>query len=266
MVKVIIVGAAGRMGRQLVAGALQDRGLELVGGIVEPGMPEVGTDLGILGGQQSIGISAVDDLESVIDGTDAIIEFSAPEASVQHVELAARHKKAAVIGTTGFDTAQMERIRTAAQTIPVLVAPNMSVGVNVLLKVLPIIAKALDSSYDIEIVEAHHKMKKDAPSGTALKLAEVIAEALDKDLDKVGVYGRRGIAPRQEGEIGIHAVRAGSIVGDHSVIFANDGEQIEVIHRAFSRQTFALGALRAAKTIANWKPGLYSMQDVLDIA
>lgn len=266
MVKIIVVGAAGRMGRQLIAGALQDKELKLVGGVVEPGMPEVGADLGILGGQRPIGVLAVEDLGSIVEGTDVIIEFTTPEASAEHAELAARYKKAAVIGTTGFDQSQMERITSAARSIPVLVAPNMSVGVNVLLKVVPIIAKALGSAYDIEIVEAHHKMKKDAPSGTALKLAEVIAQALDRDLGKAGVYGRKGIAPREEGEIGIHAVRAGGIVGDHSIIFANEGEQIEVIHRAFSRQTFALGALRAAKHIASRNPGLYSMQDMLDIA
>ncbi|MBI2953341.1 MAG: 4-hydroxy-tetrahydrodipicolinate reductase [Chloroflexi bacterium] len=266
MVKVVIVGAAGRMGRMLIAGALQDKDLELAGGVVEPGFPEVGADLGNLGGQQPIGVFAVDNLDAAIGNADVVIEFTAPEASVQHVELAARHKKAAVIGTTGLDAAQMERIRAAARSVPVLVAPNMSVGVNVLERILPLIARTLGEGYDIEIVEAHHRMKKDAPSGTALKLAQVIAEALGKDLDDVGVYGRHGIAPRTEGEIGVHAVRAGGIVGDHRVIFANDGEEIEIVHRAFSRQTFVLGALRAAKYIVNQKPGLYSIQDVLEVA
>lgn len=266
MVKAIIVGAAGRMGRQLIATAMQDNEIELVGGVVEPGVPEVGVDLGTLGGQQAIGILAVDDLKEIIAKGDVIIEFTAPEASTQHAELAARYYKPIVIGTTGLDTGQMARIRAAAEVVPVLLAPNMSVGVNVLLKVLPIIAKALGSGYDIEIVEAHHRMKRDAPSGTALKMAEAIASALNKDLTEIGTFGRRGIAPREEGEIGIHAVRAGGIVGDHSVIFANEGEQIEVVHRAFSRQTFALGALRAAKQVICWQPGLYSMQDVLGIA
>ncbi|MCL5265504.1 MAG: 4-hydroxy-tetrahydrodipicolinate reductase [Chloroflexi bacterium] len=265
MVKVIIVGAAGRMGRQLVADALRDKELDLVGGVVEPGMSEVGMDLGILGGQQPIGITATDDLESVIDKADAIIEFTAPEATVEHVGVAALHKKAAVVGTTGLGSAQIAKLREAAEVTPVLLAPNMSVGVNVLLKALPLIARALDESYDIEIVEAHHRMKKDAPSGTALKLAEVIAQALQKDLDEVGSYGRKGIAPRSTGEIGIHAVRAGGIVGDHTVIFANEAEQIEVVHRAFSRQNFALGALRAAKFVAKQKPGFYSMADVLNL-
>lgn len=265
MVRVVIVGAAGRMGRQLIAATLADKELELTGGVVEPGMPEVSTDLGILGGQEPIGVLAVDNLASALEDADVIVEFTAPESSVEHAEAAARHGKAMVIGTTGLDAGQMERIRKAAQVTPILVAPNMSVGVNVLLQALPIIARALSSSYDVEIVEAHHRMKKDAPSGTALKLAEVIARALEKDLGEVGNYGRKGIAPRIEGEIGIHAVRAGGIVGDHTVIFANEAEQIEVVHRAFSRQNFALGALRAAKYIANRGPGLYSMQDVLGI-
>ncbi len=265
MVRVVVVGAAGRMGRQVMAEVLRDQELELTGGVVEPGAPEIGVDLGILAGQQAIGIAAVDDLERAISGADVLIEFSAPSATAEHAEMAARHRKAAVLGTTGLGADQLERVKKAAESTAILTAPNMSVGVNVLLQALPAIARALGSGYDVEIVETHHKMKKDAPSGTALKLAEVIAEALGQDLDGVGTYGRQGIAPRKPGEIGMHAVRAGGVVGDHSIIFANDAEQIEVVHRAFSRQNFALGAVRAASFIAQQPPGLYSMQDVLRI-
>jgi 4-hydroxy-tetrahydrodipicolinate reductase len=263
MIKVVIVGAAGRMGRQLLSDILRDDELSVVGGVVEPGQAEVGADLGVLGGQQAIGIVAVDSFEQAIDNADVIIEFTAPGPSVEHAELAARRGKAMVIGTTGLSPAQIEQVRQASQSVPIFQAPNMSVGVNVLFKALPIIVQALGTGYDIEIVGAHHRMKKDAPSGTALKLAEVIAEALDKSIEDVGSYGRKGIAPRVDGEIGIHAVRAGGIVGDHTVLFANEAEQIEVVHRAFSRQNFSLGALRAAKFIARQKPGFYSMQDVL---
>ncbi len=266
MVKVVIVGAAGQMGRQAAYAALQDKDIQVVGAVVEPGAPEIGADAGNLAGLATTGVVATDDLESVIALGDVIVEFTAPRPSVAHAQLASRHGKAVVLGTTGLGPEHQEAIGRVAEAVPVLMAPNMSVGVNVLLKVLPLITKALGAGYDIEIVEAHHRRKKDAPSGTALKLAEVIAAALDADLREIASFGREGIAPRKEGEIGLHAVRAGGIVGDHRVIFANDGEQIEIVHRAFSRQTFALGAARAAKFIVKQKPGLYTMQDVLALA
>ncbi len=263
MVRIAVIGAAGRMGRQILAVATADKEVEVVGGAVEPGMAEIGMDLGTLAGVGPLGKTATDNLEEVIEAPDVLIEFTGPQATVEHVKAAAARKKAMVIGTTGLDAGQMEIMREAAKRIPILMAPNMSVGVNLLLKLLPVVAQSLGKGYDIEIIEAHHRMKKDAPSGTALKLAEVIATALGVDLGQVATYGREGIAPRAEGEIGLHAVRGGGIVGDHSVKFVNDGEEIEITHRAFSRQTFALGAVRGAKFVARQEPGLYSMQDVL---
>lgn len=263
MIRIVVIGAGGRMGRQVLTAALQDKEVQVVGGVAEPGLADVGTDLGTLAGLNPIGIAAVDDLENVIDEADTLVEFTLPRVTIEHVKLAAQRMKPIVIGTTGFDAEQLAEVRRSAKKVPILLSPNMSVGINLLLKLVPVVARALGQGYDIEIVEAHHRMKRDAPSGTALKLAEVIAEALDVELGQVATYGRQGIAPRVEGEIGIHAVRGGGIVGDHNVIFVNDSEQIEITHRAFSRQTFALGAIRAAKFIVHQNPGLYSMLDVL---
>lgn len=263
MVKIIVIGAAGRMGRQVIAEATRDKDVRVVGGVDGPGLPDIGVDLGILARVDPLGVAATDDLESIIGEADVLVEFTTPQATVEHAQMASQHEKPIVIGTTGLDSEQLAVVRRVAERIPVLMSPNMSVGINLLLKILPLVARALGGGYDVEIIEAHHRMKKDAPSGTALKLAEVIADALNAELDQVATYGRKGIAPRAEGEIGLHAVRGGGIVGDHSVIFVNESEQIEIAHRAFSRQTLALGAIRAAKFIANQPPGLYTMLDVL---
>lgn len=263
MTPVVVIGAAGKMGRQMVAAVLQDRELRLAGTVERPGAPEIGQDAGQLAGQGDSGIKITDDLLSVLEGADVSIEFTAPEATLRHLAQIAEHAKAAVIGTTGFSPSQLEEIATRARRIPVFLSPNMSIGVNVLLKILPLAVQALGQGYDIEVMEAHHRYKKDAPSGTALKLAEAIAQARGRKLEELAVHGRRGIAPRQEGEIGLHAMRAGGIVGLHTVLFANEGEQIEVTHRAFSRQTFALGAVRAVKFLVRQPPGLYSMLDLL---
>ena len=247
----------------MAAAALRDKDIQVVGAVERPGAPEIGQDLGRVVGAAEIGVKLVDSLDDAIAEGEVTVEFSIPEATMAHVETAHAHGKAAIVGTTGFSPAQLDRIGIVAREIPVLLSPNMSLGVNLLLKVLPIVARALGPAYDVEVVEAHHRGKKDAPSGTALKLAEVVAQALETTLAERGTYGRKGIAPRQPGEIGVHAIRAGAIVGDHTVLFANEGEQIEISHRAYSRQTFALGALRAAKWIVGQKPGLYSIQDLL---
>lgn len=261
--RLVVLGAAGRMGRVLLGSALADPEIEVVGAIDLPSAREIGQDVGALVGIGERGIKLSADLGAVIDQADATVEFTMPAATLEHLEVSRARKRAAVVGTTGLDAAQLARVREIAGGIPLFMAPNMSLGVNVLLKVLPIIAQALGPAYDIEVIEAHHHGKKDAPSGTALRLAEVIAEALGTTLPERAVYGRQGIQPREPGEIGMHAIRAGAIVGDHTVLFANDGEQIEVVHRAYSRQTFALGALRAAKWIVRQSPGFYSMRDLL---
>jgi 4-hydroxy-tetrahydrodipicolinate reductase len=261
--RLVVLGAAGRMGRVLAATALQDPGIEVVGAVDRPGVPEIGQDVGRVAGLGEVGVKLTTSLDEVVGAADVTVEFTMPEATLEHLELSRSRGKAAVVGTTGFSPAQLAQVGAIAREIPVFMAPNMSLGVNVLLRILPIVARALGPSYDVEVVETHHHGKKDAPSGTALKLAEVVAQALDTTLAERAVYGRQGLQPRQPGEIGMHAIRAGSVVGDHTVLFANEGEQIEISHRAYSRQTFALGAVRAAKWIVGQAPGLYSMQDLI---
>lgn len=261
--KLVVLGAAGRMGRVLTATALQDPEVEVVGAVDRPDVPEIGQDVGRIAGLGDAGVRLTGSLGEVVGLADVTVEFTLPEATLEHLELSLRQGKPAVVGTTGFGPEQSERIRAIARGIPVFLSPNMSLGVNLLLKVLPIVAAALGDAYDVEVIEAHHHGKKDAPSGTALKLGEVVAQALGTTLAERAVYGRQGIQPRKPGEVGMHAIRAGSIVGDHTVLFANEGEQIEISHRAYSRQTFALGALRAAKWIVKQPAGLYSMQDLI---
>ena len=254
--RVAVVGAAGRMGREICRAALETEGFELAGGVVEPGTPELGADLGELCGWGTAGVDAT---ETPPDGASALIEFTTPEATVEHLAYA----RPAVIGTTGLSDEQHVRVEEAARSVPIVLAPNMSVGVNLLREAVRELAAKLGDGYDLEIVEAHHRNKVDAPSGTALLLARAAAEGRDVDLDDVAVYGREGRAPRREGEIGIHALRGGAVVGEHRVTFYGPGEEIEVTHRALSRRTFADGALRAARFVATATPGLYSMKDVL---
>jgi len=264
-IKIAIMGAGGRMGREVAAAAMDDKEVMIVGAAEAAGNPAIGQDLGRLCGQPESGIRITADSEAVALPADVLVEFSAPAASVEHALLAAQLGKAHVIGTTGLSAEQMTAVQQAAAQVPILVAPNMSLGVNLLLKILPLIAKTLGDGYDVEIVESHHRHKKDAPSGTALALGRAIAQVLGRDWEQAAVYGRQGVKPRQPGEIGVHALRAGGNVGEHWVIFGNEGEQIELSHRAFSRQTFALGALRAAKFLASRPPGLYTMLDVLEV-
>jgi len=245
------------MGREICRASLETAGVELSGGTVEPGAPELGTDLGELCGSGKIGVTATEDPP---ESAEVLIEFTTPEATVQHLSYGRPH----VIGTTGLSDEQLASVEEASHSAPFVLAPNMSVGVNLLREVVREISAKLGEGYDIEVVEAHHKNKKDAPSGTALFLAHAAAEGRKKNLEEAAVYGREGVAPRQEGEIGIHALRGGAVVGEHRLIFYSGGEEVEVIHRAISRRTFADGALRAARFVANAQPGLYSMADVLE--
>jgi 4-hydroxy-tetrahydrodipicolinate reductase len=254
-VKIIVSGAAGKMGTRIIALAQNDKNTEVVGEIEAGGSYTL-----IENGQRK----AVDGMELAACG-DVLVDFSTPQASLEHLALAVAAGKAIVLGTTGFSEAETEKIKAAAGKIPVVFSPNMSVGVNLLFKLAAQVAKVL-ADYDIEILELHHNQKKDAPSGTAVKLAQVIASSLGRNIEDVGVYGRHGvIGPRKKEEIGVLAVRAGDIVGEHTVFFAGPGERIELTHRAHSRDTLASGALVAAKWLARQKSGLYDMQDVLGL-
>jgi 4-hydroxy-tetrahydrodipicolinate reductase len=244
------------MGREVVCAVLEDDSFELAGGVVEPHAPQLDADLGELCGWGRVGVVAT---ENPPDEAAALIEFTTPEATVEHLA----YGRPVVIGTTGLSDEQLARVEEAAKVVPVVLAPNMSVGVTLIREVVRELSQKLGPDYDVEIVEAHHRNKVDAPSGTALLLARAAAEGRNMDLDEVAVYGREGRAPRGKGEIGIHALRGGAVVGEHRVIFYGPGEEIEVTHRALSRRTFASGSLRAARFVAGAPAGLYSMRDVL---
>jgi 4-hydroxy-tetrahydrodipicolinate reductase len=246
------------MGRELCRAALETDGIDLVGGVIESVAPEIGADLGELCGWGHAGVTAT---EKPPDGAEALIEFTSPEATLEHFA----YGKPLVIGTTGLSEEQRAKVEDAARTVPIVLAPNMSVGVNLLREVVRDLSAKLGSGYDIELTETHHRHKVDSPSGTALFLGEAAAEGRGKRLEDVAVYGRWGRQPRGEGEIGVHALRGGAVVGEHRLIFYSEGEEVEVVHRALSRRTFADGALRAAKFAADSEPGLYSMKDVLGV-
>jgi 4-hydroxy-tetrahydrodipicolinate reductase len=266
MIRAIVTGAGGRMGGRIVGLITETDGIKLAGAVERKGHPAVGKDVGEGLGLGRIGILIGDFLAGCIDHGDVVIDFTSHEVSLDHLEIAAAAGKAIVIGSTGFTAGEMKRVREIAASVRCVLAPNMSVGVNVMLKVLADAAGILGDDYDVEIVEAHHHMKKDAPSGTALKMAQVIAESLGRDLDQVGVYSRKGIiGERTKPEIGIQTIRAGDIVGEHTVIFGGMGERLEFIHRAHSRDNFARGAIRAALWVAGRENGLYDMQDVLGL-
>jgi 4-hydroxy-tetrahydrodipicolinate reductase len=257
LTRIAVIGAAGRMGREICRASLETEGIELSGGTVGPGAPGLGSDLGELCGFGEIGITATEDPP---ESAEVLIEFTTPEATVRHLSYGSPH----VIGTTGLSDEQLARVEEASHSVPIVRGPNMSVGVNLLREVVREISAKLGDDYDLEVVEAHHRSKKDAPSGTALFLAHAAAEGRKRNLDEVAVYGREGVSPRKSGEIGIHALRGGAVVGEHRLIFYSGGEEVEVIHRALSRRTFADGSLRAARFAANARPGLYSMADVLE--
>ena len=266
MVKAIVTGAAGRMGGRIISSIRDTQGIELSGALERNGHVALNQDAGILSGAGRIGVSVSSDIDKIIDSADVVIDFTTPEASLEHLKVASQAGRALIIGSTGFSTSQMEEVRKHCNNIPCVISANMSVGVNVILKVLRDTAKILGDDYDVEIVEAHHRLKKDAPSGTALMLGRAVAEGLGRDLDEVGVYERHGIiGERTKKEIGIQTLRGGDIVGDHTVMFAGPGERLEFIHRAHTRDNFAKGAVKAALWVVGKKPGLYDMQDVLGL-
>jgi 4-hydroxy-tetrahydrodipicolinate reductase len=264
--RIAITGAAGRMGRTL-ASAIQDfDGVELSAAVEAPGHALLGQDAGMLAGIGDIGVALGDSLQAVADEFDVLIDFTRADASARNIRICRDLGKRAVVGTTGFSAAQLAAVRDDAAHIAVLLAPNMSVGVNLCFKLLEMAARTLGDEVDVEIIEAHHRHKVDAPSGTAVRMGEVIARALGRDLGECAVYGRQGhTGERQRRTIGFETVRAGDIVGEHTVMFAGTGERVEITHRASSRLNFAHGALRAARWILDKKPGLYDMQDVLGL-
>ena len=262
---VAIAGASGRMGQMLIQAVLDSGDCRLAGALDRAGSPVLGQDAGAFLGQTT-GCAITADLQAGLAGARALIDFTRPEATMAHLAVCRRQGVALVIGTTGFSDAQKAEIAAAAQDIAIVMAPNMSVGVNVTLKLLEMAAKALATGYDIEIVEAHHRHKVDAPSGTALKMGEVIAGALGRDLKDCAVYERYGhTGERDPSTIGFATIRGGDIVGDHTVLFAGTGERIEISHKSSSRAGYAQGSLRAVRFLAGRKSGLYDMFDVLGL-
>jgi 4-hydroxy-tetrahydrodipicolinate reductase len=266
MIRVGIAGAAGRMGHALLRACLGTHGLLLTAAVEKPGNPAVGQDVGEAAGLQKLGLPLIDSLGPAIGAVDVVVDFTRPESTLSTVELCHKHGKRMVIGTTGFSFEQKAVIERAAQDVPIMLAPNMSVGVNLSLKLLEIAAKVIGDHTDIEIIEAHHRHKVDAPSGTALRMGEVIAAALGRDLRQCATYSREGhTGERDPKSIGFSVIRAGDIVGEHTALFADEGERIEITHKASSRMTFAKGAMRAALWLAEKPAGLYDMQDVLGL-
>ncbi|ESJ25983.1 dihydrodipicolinate reductase [Cupriavidus sp. HPC(L)] len=263
--KLAIAGASGRMGRMLIEYVLDAEGVTLAGALDAPGAAALGQDAGLFLGRQT-GVTITSDIQAALAGADCLIDFTRPEGTLAHLQVARRLGVKMVIGTTGFDDAGKAALAEAAQSIGVVFAANMSVGVNATFKLLEVAAKMLSTGYDIEIIEAHHRHKVDAPSGTALKMGEVIAEALGRDLKTCGVFAREGhTGEREANSIGFATVRGGDIVGDHTVLFAGIGERIEITHKASSRQSYADGAVRAARFLAGKPNGMFDMQDVLGL-
>ncbi|HET7549470.1 MAG TPA: 4-hydroxy-tetrahydrodipicolinate reductase [Usitatibacter sp.] len=264
-VRVAIAGAGGRMGRALLEAAGSTEGVRLAAALDVASSPLAGRDAGELA-PAARGLAIATDPEAALANCDVLVDFTRPEGTLAHLAACRAAKRAMVIGTTGFDAAQLARIREAASEIAIVMAPNMSVGVNVALKLVETAARALGPEYDVEVFEIHHKLKVDAPSGTALKLGEVAAAARGTSLEKSGVHARHGVTgERKAGTIGFSVARGGDVVGDHTVFFAGIGERIEITHRSSSRATYAQGAMRAAKFLAGRPPGLYDMQDVLGL-
>jgi 4-hydroxy-tetrahydrodipicolinate reductase len=263
MLRVAVAGASGRMGRMLVEAVLASDDLALGGALALGGSAALGQDAAAFLGRTS-GVLIGADLDGGLSGADVLIDFTRPEGTLAHLAACRRHGVKAVIGTTGFSEAQKAQIAAHAEHIAIVMAPNMSVGVNVVLKLLDVAARALDQGYDIEVIEAHHRHKVDAPSGTALKMGEVLANALGRDLAQCAVYAREGVTgERDPSTIGFSAIRGGDIVGDHTVLFAGTGERIEISHKSSSRAGYAQGSLRAARFLASRSSGLYGMDDVL---
>ena len=266
MIKILISGSAGRMGRTLVAATAQNPHTELTAAIEHQGSRWLGADAGDLAGIGTLGVTLGDDLEAAVPGSDVVVDFTVPEATMANLAVCRAADKPMVIGTTGFDAAQRRELARTAETLPVVLAPNFSAGVNLTFKLIELAARALGEDYDIEVIEAHHRHKLDAPSGTALRMGEIVAAALGRDFDSSAVYSRQGhTAERDRKSIGFASVRGGDIVGEHTVLYAGLGERLEITHRASSRMTFANGAVRAAVWLVEQKAGLYDMQDVLGL-
>lgn len=263
-IKAVVVGASGKMGRRIIHILQEYHSIRLFQAIERPDHPSIGRDIGEIVGLGRLGIPLEGELQKA--GGDVIINFSNPQASLESMEVAYKNGLAIVIGTTGLSPDQIERVKELSKGIRCVLAPNMSVGMNLMFRVVQEMAQVLGPEYDIEILEAHHHLKKDSPSGTAVKLGELIAKATGRDFGKVGVYGRKGmVGERTKEEIGIQVIRAGDIVGEHTVLFGGIGERLEIIHRAHSRDNFARGAVRAALWVVNQPNGLYDMQDVLGL-
>lgn len=264
MRRVVLPGAAGKMGRTLIRILAESEGLILHRALERPGHGDLGRDAGALAGLGPLGVPITDDFAAALEGADVAIDFTAPRATIALAEAAAAARVALVIGTTGLGPAERAVIEGVAATVPVVLSPNMSVGVNVLFGLLELAARTLGPSYDVEIVELHHRLKRDAPSGTALGMAEVLARAQGRDVESSLLCGRRGdLGPRPDDQIGVLAVRGGDVVGEHTAYFLGAGDRLEITHRASSRETFARGAIRAARWLAGRGPGLYDMRDVL---
>ncbi|CAH0541270.1 4-hydroxy-tetrahydrodipicolinate reductase [Vibrio marisflavi] len=266
MVRIAIAGAAGRMGRNLVKATLLNQNAQMGAGSERPGSSLVGVDIGELCNEGKLDITLVEDLNQAIEDFDVLVDFTAPVSTLANIELCKAHDKKIVIGTTGFSEQEKQLIDEAAEQIPVIMAPNYSVGVNLVFKLLEKAAKVMGDYCDIEVVEAHHRHKVDAPSGTAIGMGEAIADAMGNKLSDVAVYAREGITgERTKDEIGFATIRAGDIVGEHTAMFADIGERVEITHKATDRMTFANGAVKAAVWLNDRNPGFYTMTDVLGL-
>lgn len=266
MTRIAITGAAGRMGRTLLEACANTDGVNVTAAIERPESSLIGVDAGEMAGLGTSGVKIVGSVEDVVDDFDVLIDFTIPAVTLENLAVCNANAKRIVIGTTGFSDAEKNQIQAAGENISIVFAPNMSVGVNLCLRLLEMAASVLGDDVDIEVIEAHHRHKIDAPSGTALRMGEVIADTLGRDLNECAVYGREGVTgARDRKTIGFETIRAGDIVGDHTVLFAADGERVEITHKASSRMTFAKGAVRAADWLMRKEEGLFDMQDVLDL-
>ena len=264
-IQIAIAGASGRMGKTLIEAILNHPGCELAGAFDQTGSPSIGRDAGDFMGISS-GVLVTDNADTALVNADVLIDFTRPEGTLHHLALCEKHGVKAVIGTTGFEPKQLEALKKASEKVAMVWSPNMAVGVNATFKLLEVAAKILSQGYDIEVIEAHHSKKVDAPSGTALRMGEVLAKGLRVDLQDVGVFAREGITgERKAGTIGFSTIRGGDIVGDHTVLFAGIGERIEITHKSSSRMTYAQGSIRAAQFLIGHEKGLFDMQDVLGL-
>jgi 4-hydroxy-tetrahydrodipicolinate reductase len=266
MVRAIVAGAAGRMGGRIIHGIGQSKEVALAAAFEKPGHAAVNQDVGHVAGLSALGIKVAGSLQEVVKVGEVLIDFTQPEATLANLRVAASSGLAVVIGTTGIAGRMLDEVKELSGNVRCVMSPNMSVGMNVMFRIAEEMARVLGKDYDMEILESHHRFKKDAPSGTAMRLAQILAAATERNLDKVAVYERKGmIGERTEQEIGIQTWRAGDITGEHTVMFGGIGERLELIHRAHNRDNFALGAVRAAAWVVDRAPGLYDMQDVLGL-